>query len=121
MAASTISTLLPRIETQGQLGKAKWKLVSAPSIPGLLSLDPLTDPFRSLSNLTLGTEVELQFGKSLQALIARKLKESEMATNWTLLYQLNQRLRMRLNNSNSSGTRLLFEYSGEGTKFSPKK
>ena len=121
LAASTISTLLPRIETQGQLGKAKWKLVSAPSIPGLLSLDPLTDPFRSLSNLTLGTEVELQFGKSLQALIARKLKESEMATNWTLLYQLNQRLRMRLNNSNSSGTRLLFEYSGEGTKFSPKK
>ena len=116
LAASTISTLLPRIETQGQFGKARWRLVSAPSISGLLSLDPLTDPFKSLSNLTLGTEVEIQFGKSLQALIARKLKESEMATHWTLLYQLNKQLRMRLNSSTASGTRLLFEYSGEGTK-----
>ncbi|MAD20600.1 MAG: hypothetical protein CMJ52_10720 [Planctomycetaceae bacterium] len=116
LAASTISTLLPRIETQGQFGKARWRLVSAPSVSGLLSLDPLTDPFKSLSNLTLGTEVEIQFGKSLQALVARKLKESEMATHWTLLYQLNKQLRMRLNSSTSSGTRLLFEYSGEGTK-----
>ncbi|UPQ99883.1 chloroplast protein TIC236 [Chloropicon primus] len=116
LAASTISTLLPRIETQGQFGKARWRLVSAPSISGLLSLDPLTDPFKSLSNLTLGTEVEIQFGKSLQALIARKVKESEMATHWTLLYQLNKQLRMRLNSSTASGTRLLFEYSGEGTK-----
>ena len=116
LAASTISTLLPRIETQGQFGKARWRLVSAPSISGLLSLDPLTDPFKSLSNLTLGTEVEIQFGKSLQALIARKAKESEMATHWTLLYQLNRQLRMRLNSSTSSGTKLLFEFSGEGTK-----
>jgi len=115
LAASTISTLLPRIETQGQFGKARWRLVSAPSISGLLSLDPLSDPFKSLSNLSLGTEVEIQFGKSLQAMIARKLKESEMATHWTLLYQLNKKLRMRLNNSSSSGTRLLFEYSGEGS------
>jgi hypothetical protein len=116
LAASTISTLLPRIETQGQFGKARWRLVSAPSISGLLSLDPLTDPFKSLSNLTLGTEVEIQFGKSLQALIARKIKESEMATHWTLLYQLNKQLRMRLNSSTPGGTKLLFEFSGEGTK-----
>jgi len=114
LAASTIATLLPKIETQGQLGKARWRLVSAPTIPGLLSLDPLTDPFRSLANLTLGTEVEVQFGKALQASVARKLKGSEMATHWTLLYHLNSKLRMRLHSSTTTDTRLLMEFSGEG-------
>lgn len=44
----------------------RWRLVSAPSIPGLLSLDPIGDPTSLLSSLTMGTEVEVQFGKSLQ-------------------------------------------------------
>lgn len=111
LAASTIENLLPRIETQGQLGKARWRLVSAPSIPGLLSLDPTTDPFRSLANLTLGSEFEIQFGKSLEASVARKLKDSEMATQWTLVYQLHRKLRMRLNSVAADSTQLLFEYS----------
>lgn len=55
-----------QIETQGRVGKARWRLVSAPSIPGLLSLDPTVDPTNLLSSLTMGTEVEVQFGKSLQ-------------------------------------------------------
>jgi hypothetical protein len=33
LAASTINTLLPKMETQGQLGKGRWRLVAAPSIP----------------------------------------------------------------------------------------
>lgn len=111
LAASTIENLLPRLETQGQFGKARWRLVSAPSIPGLLSLDPSTDPFRSLANLTLGSEFEVQFGKSLEASVARKLKDSEMATQWTLVYQLHRKLRMRLNSVASDSTQLLFEYS----------
>ncbi len=45
----------------------RWRLVSAPSIPGLLSLDPSADPTTMLSSLTMGTEVEVQFGRSLQA------------------------------------------------------
>ena len=47
-------------------GCCRWRLVSAPSIPGLLSLDPIGDPTSLLSSLTMGTEVEVQFGKSLQ-------------------------------------------------------
>lgn len=43
--------------------------MSAPSIPGLLSLDPIGDPTSLLSSLTMGTEVEVQFGKSLQVSI----------------------------------------------------
>jgi hypothetical protein len=120
LAATTIATLLPKIETQGQLGKARWRLVSAPTIPGLLSLDPLTDPFKSLANLTLGTEVEVQFGKSLQASVARKLKGSEMATHWTFLYHLNNQLRVRLHSATATPTRLLFEFSREGRGLNPR-
>ena len=121
LAATTIATLLPKIETQGQLGKARWRLVSAPTIPGLLSLDPLTDPFKSLANLTLGTEVEVQFGNSLQASVARKLKGSEMATHWTFLYHLNNQLRVRLHSATATPTRLLFEFSREGRGLNPRR
>ena len=43
----------------------------------------------------MGTEVEVQFGNSLQAAMARKLRESDIATQWTLNYQLNSKLRMQ--------------------------
>jgi len=62
----TVDTLMPKIESKGQFGQAKWRLVSAPQIPNLLSLDPTTDPFQSLANLSFGTEVEIQIGNNLQ-------------------------------------------------------
>ena len=57
---------MPKIEGKGEYGLARWRLVSAPQIPNLLSLDPTTDPFKSLANLSFGTEVEVQLGKRLQ-------------------------------------------------------
>lgn len=66
LAAATVETLMPRIETKGEFGQARWRLVSAPQIPNLLSLDPTTDPFKSLANLSFGAEVEVQLGKHLQ-------------------------------------------------------
>jgi hypothetical protein len=73
LASSTFSTLLPKIETHGQLGAARWRLVGAPSLPNLLgALDPLPsghpggssgggaagdrglDPARFLSSLAVG-------------------------------------------------------------------
>lgn len=51
LASSTIGTLLPKIETQGQYGQARWRLMSAPTLPNLASLDPLVDPFRSLAQV----------------------------------------------------------------------
>ena len=47
---------MPKIEGKGEYGLARWRLVSAPQIPNLLSLDPTTDPFKSLANLSFGTE-----------------------------------------------------------------
>lgn len=181
LADVTAETLMPKIETKGEFGQARWRLTSAPQIPNLLSLDPTTDPFKSLANLSFGAEVEIQIGKKLQvsvmtsitsiraqtgsgcdkfvlnfrhhlgsnfthfwrtqkntrnpkkaqkslkspkkpqklmrsafwvqASVVRQLRESEMATQWTLLYQLNSKLRLLYSCIPSVTNRLFFEYS----------
>lgn len=58
---------MPRIEGKGEFGQARWRLVYAPQIPSLLSLDPTVDPLKSLANnISFATEVEVQLGKRLQ-------------------------------------------------------
>ncbi|CAI0414810.1 unnamed protein product [Linum tenue] len=110
LATATLETLMPRIEGKGEFGHARWRLVYAPQIPSLLSVDPMVDPLKSLaSNISFGTEVEVQLGKRLQASIVRQMKDSEMAMQWTLIYQLTSRLRVLLQSAPSK--RLLFEYS----------
>ncbi|MBA0567861.1 hypothetical protein Golob_005395 [Gossypium lobatum] len=110
LATATLETLMPRIEGKGEFRQARWRLVYAPQIPSLLSVDPTADPLKSLaSNISFGTEVEVQLGKRLQASIVRQLKESEMAMQWTLIYKLTSRLRVLLQSAPSK--RLLFEYS----------
>ncbi|KNA09855.1 hypothetical protein SOVF_149730 isoform B [Spinacia oleracea] len=110
LATATLETLMPRIEGKGEFGHARWRLVYAPQIPSLLSVDPTVDPLKSLaSNISFGTEVEVQLGKRLQASIVRQMKDSEMAMQWTLIYQLTSRLRVLLQSAPSQ--RLLFEYS----------
>ncbi|KAL0323881.1 UNVERIFIED_CONTAM: protein, chloroplastic [Sesamum calycinum] len=110
LATATLETLMPRIEGKGEFGQARWRLVYAPQIPSLLSVDPTVDPLKSLaSNISFGTEVEVQLGKRLQASVVRQMKDSEMAMQWTLIYQLTSRLRVLLQSAPSK--RLLFEYS----------
>ncbi|XP_015886014.3 protein TIC236, chloroplastic isoform X1 [Ziziphus jujuba] len=110
LATTTLEKLMPRIEGKGEFGQARWRLVYAPQIPSLLSVDPTVDPLKSLaSNISFGTEVEVQLGKRLQASIVRQMKDSEMAMQWTLIYQLSSRLRVLLQSAPSK--RLIFEYS----------
>lgn len=110
LATATLETLMPRIEGKGEFGHARWRLVYAPQIPSLLSVDPTVDPLKSLaSNISFGTEVEVQLGKRLQASVVRQMKDSEMAMQWTLIYQLTSRLRLLLQSAPSK--RMLFEYS----------
>ncbi|WOL15334.1 hypothetical protein Cni_G24115 [Canna indica] len=109
LATSTLETLMPRIEGKGAFGQARWRLVYAPQIPSLLSLDPQIDPLKSLAYLSFGTEVEVHLGKRLQASVVRQMKDSEMATQWTLIYNLTSRLRILFQSAPSN--RLLFEYS----------
>ena len=112
LAVRSLQGMLPKIETHGQLGKARWRLVSAPFVnPHLLSMDPVTDPLRSLTHLTVGTEVEVQFGNTMVTL-TRQLRDAEAATLFTLLYQLRPNLRFHITNACASNeTRVLFEYS----------
>ncbi|KAF5938919.1 hypothetical protein HYC85_023178 [Camellia sinensis] len=110
LATATLETLMPRIEGKGEFGQARWRLVYAPQIPSLLAVDPTVDPLKSLaSNISFGTEFEVQLGKRLQASVVRQMKDSEMAMQWTLIYQLTSRLRVLLQSAPSK--RLLFEYS----------
>ncbi|XP_077225871.1 protein TIC236, chloroplastic-like [Tasmannia lanceolata] len=113
LATSTLESLMPRIEGKGEFGQARWRVVYAPQIPSLLSVDPTIDPLKSLANnISFGTEVEVQLGKRLQASIVRQMKDSEMAMQCTLIYQLTSRLRVLFQSIPSSDSkRLLFEYS----------
>ncbi|KAL6848037.1 hypothetical protein ACP4OV_022165 [Aristida adscensionis] len=69
LATATLETLMPRIEGKGEFGQARWRLVYAPQIPSLLSVDPTVDPLKSLANnISFATEVEVQLGRRLQGL-----------------------------------------------------
>lgn len=67
LATATLETLLPRIEGKGEFGHARWRMVYAPQIPGLFSVDPL----KSLASISIGTEVEVHLGKRLQVVTTR--------------------------------------------------
>lgn len=115
LATATLVTLMPRIEGKGEFGKARWRLVYAPQISSLFSMDPTVDPLKSLaSNISFGTEVEVQLGKRLLASVVREKNDSETAVQWTLIYQLTDRLRVLFQSAPSN--RLLFEYSATSQK-----
>ena len=110
---------MPKIQTQGQLGQARWRLVSAPSIPGLLSLDPARGGGAApslLESLALGTEVEVQFGNSLRAALARSLADADGgAAACTLTYSLTRRLRVQfaLGGAAPGPRSLVLQYSSD--------
>jgi len=57
-----------------------------------------------------------QFGKKLQAAMIRKLQESDVTTQWSLTYKLNNKLRMQFNITSAPPfpKTLLFQFSSEG-------
>ena len=104
---------MPKIEAGGNVGNARWRVTAAPSLPGLLSLDPGMDPFATGAQITLGSEAEIAFGDSLQASMSRTLAadETQTETQFSLMYKLTKKLRMQLVSVSSAATRLLFEYT----------
>jgi hypothetical protein len=111
LASTTLNSLMPKIEAGGNVGKARWRLTAAPSLPGLLSLDPGMDPFSNASQFTLGSEAEISFGDSLTATLSRNLDADEMRTQLSLMYKLTSKLRLQLKSLSASATRVLFEFS----------
>lgn len=113
LASSTLESMMPKIEAGGNVGNARWRVTAAPSLPGLLSLDPGMDPFATGAQITLGSEAEIAFGDSLQASMSRTLAadETQTETQFSLMYKLTKKLRMQLVSVSSAATRLLFEYT----------
>ncbi|KAF7830224.1 uncharacterized protein G2W53_012557 [Senna tora] len=107
LATTTLEKLMPRIEGMWEFGQTRWRVVYSPQIPSLVAVGPTVDPLKLLASF--GTEVELQLGKRLEARVVRQMKESEMAIQWTLSYQLTNRLRILVQSVPTM--RLLFEYS----------
>lgn len=113
LAAAAAHGFMPKIQTQGALGSARWRLVSAPAVPGLL--DP-GSRVGLLETIAAGTEVEVQFGRSLRAALARPLRDAERGPPaYTLTYGLTSRLRVQFSvGAGGGGPRaLVFQYSSD--------
>jgi len=115
LAASTMATMSPRLDTWGQIGGARWRLVSAPNIPYFLSNDEPLDFQNIVYGFLSGTEIELQYGPT-QAVIAPKMhgSTSGMQYNFALNLTDNVKLTAGVVNIPSTTGSVLLQYSSEG-------
>ena len=100
LATATLEKLMPRIEGKGEFGQARWRVVYAPQIPSLVSADTAVDPLSLLtSNISFGTEVEVQLGKNLQVIIVKLvyLSKIRFSRNWLLLLSATSLLSICIN------------------------
>ena len=155
LATSTFSTLLPKLETRGQFGAARWRLVGAPySLPNLLRvIDPISsttegnggrggkglgsrpsssnllnsegvnvnaggssgsrmDPYRLISSLAAGTELELEVGSGRgRSFKARVVVHTGGTTEATATYRIGERVRLQLSLARVS--KLMLQYSSD--------
>ena len=117
MATTTVQTMMPRLEAHGDMGKLRWRLISAPSVNGLLSIasDPIRDPVKSIANLGVAQSVAVQYGSKLKGAVSKRLLEKESDTFWQLVYQFKKNLKAQLTSSTSSTPHLFIAYSTEDT------
>jgi hypothetical protein len=118
LASSTISSLLPKIETQGAIGRhARWRLVSAPTLPNLLAADAQAGATGGgaawLRSLALGTEVELALGRRLVAALSHTTQRPDDALEMRVSLGLTRQLRLlMLHNAGAARTAsILLQFS----------
>jgi hypothetical protein len=116
LASSTISSLLPKIESQGMIGRARWRLVSAPTLPGVLAADAGGSGQSGASggpgggaawlrSLALGTEVELALGRRLVAALSHTTQRPDDALELRVSLALTRQLRLlMLHNAGAART-----------------
>lgn len=82
LATAALGKLMPRIEGKGEFGHARWRLVYAPQIPSMLSVEPTADPLKSIANnISFGAEVEVQLGKHLQVFLPSFLRSATLSSS----------------------------------------
>lgn len=97
LASRTLEHLLPRLETRGRLGMARWRVSGSPS----------------LHALSLGTELEIRIGEKLVATLDRRsgLAQSKASTHWSLTYLFSPRLSFSVDSVLPLPPRALFQFS----------
>lgn len=115
LAASTMATLAPRLDTWGQIGGARWRLVSVPNIPYLLSNTERLDFQDIVTSLLSGTEIEIQYGPT-QAVVGHKLHGSTVGMQYNLALNLTDNLKLSagVENTPSTAASVMLQYSSEG-------
>lgn len=97
LASRTLEHLLPRLETQGRLGRVRWRASGSPSVPAL----------------ALGTELEAKVGDRLTASLSRRPRGSSMNTHWSVHFLLSPHSRVLLDSQPPHPARALVEISSE--------
>lgn len=105
LAFSSLGQLMPRLEAHGRLGKAQWRLVSAPSISGLFKDAEAQQDL--LQQLTIGAEAEIEWGKV--KLTAQKSGDVGRNWNWNAVYRMAPWLRFQVQDAQRGGLSFLVE------------
>eukprot|EP00210_Caulerpa_lentillifera_P007372 g7046.t1 len=116
LAASTMTTMTPRLDTWGQIGAARWRLVSVPNISYFLMNSERLDFQDIVTTLLTGTEIEVQYGPT-QAVVAHKLHGSTFGMDCNLSLNFTDNLKLTAgvaNTPSTTTTTVLFEYNSEG-------
>ncbi len=96
----------------------RWRLVSAPSLGGLLAPSevPSSDAYaRLLSLLGMGTEVEVQLGGRLLATLSHRLLGEDTATEVKLQWAVSSHVRVLATARGAAlSPSLLVQYSSSG-------
>lgn len=90
--------------------------MSAPNIPDLLTNADRLDLHNLVTNLITGTEVEVQFGPTVQAVVTHKMRGADYGTQWNLSLNLTENFRLTATVANSPPTTrtIMLEYRSEG-------
>jgi hypothetical protein len=97
LASRTLEHLLPKLETRGRLGIARWRVSGSPSVHAL----------------SLGTTLEVRVGDKLLATAERRsgLDASKTSTAWSLMYSFSPRLSFTVDSSPPYPRKALFKFT----------
>jgi len=101
IAANAIEQLIPKIETSGAIGQARWRFVTLPSLKSVQQDGFGTDRWDLGRAISADAEVELEVGDKVLASVKQELlvsggpqSETEQ-TRWKLLYALSNNWRLQ--------------------------
>eukprot|EP00958_Prasinococcus_capsulatus_P020359 scaffold2640_cov376-Prasinococcus_capsulatus_cf.AAC.3 len=59
--------------------------------------------------------LDFSYGDITAGITRKPMKDGQVTTQWSLLFPLNNKLRMQLNGTSAADSKVIFEYSAAGT------